>query len=101
MLVGTQLPRRCHDGRHEQIIEIVGGLHLVGEEREELFEFANPQRVEQHVLATGEESVQRGAGDTALGGDVVDRDLGEPPALAARLGRVEDPPLQVSRRQLP
>ena len=76
---------------HEQVFEVVGGLDLAGEQREELVELAHPQRVEQHVLAAGEDPVQRRPRDAALGGDVVDRDLGETPPLAARLGGVEDP----------
>ena len=38
----------------------------------------------------GEEAVERGAGDTGLVGDVVDRDLLEPPTLRARLRSAED-----------
>ena len=93
--VGAQFAGGHHDRGNEQIVEAVGGLDLAGEECEELLELTHPQRVEQHVLAAGEESVQRGPRHAALGGDVVDRDLGESPTLAARLGSVEDSPLRL------
>ena len=77
--------------RDQQVLERVGGLDLDGEHGEELVDLANPQRLEQHVLAAGEQPIEGRPRHPRLGGDVVDRDLLEAPALAARLGGVEDP----------
>ena len=81
----------AHHGAHEQVFEVVGALDLGRQHGEELVDLAHPQRLEQHVLAAGEQPVERGPRDAAVGGDVVDGDLVEAPPLAAQLGRIEDP----------
>ena len=60
---------------------------------EELLELADPQRFEDHVLATGEEPVDRGPRDARRRRDVVDGDLGDAEAFATRLDGVEHPVL--------
>ena len=48
---------------------------------EEVLQLAHAQRLEQHVLAAGEHAVERRPRHAGLGGDVVDGDLGDAPAL--------------------
>ena len=74
---------------HQQVLEVGGVVDVAGEAGEEVFELAHPQRLEQHVLAAGEHAVERGPRHAGLGGDVVDGDLGDAPALDAALGAVE------------
>ena len=58
---------------------------------EELTVLALAQGLVDVVLAAGEQAVDGRSGAPGLGGDVVDRDLGHPPALAARLHGIEHP----------
>ena len=83
VLVGAQLAGRRDDGAHEQVLERVGALDLGAQDGEEVLELADPQRLEQHVLAAGEQPVDRRPRHARFGGDVVDRDLGDAPPLAA------------------
>ena len=89
VLVGAQVPSREHDRAHEDLLEVVDAEQLLGEPREEVLELADPQRVEQHVLAAREHPIQGRPRHARLGGDVVDGHLLDAPSLAARLGGVE------------
>ena len=56
------------------------------QQREEVLQLADPHGLEQDVLAAGEHAVDRRPGHPGLGGDVLDRDLGDAPLLAAATG---------------
>ena len=90
VLVAAQFGGGVHDAAHQEVFEVDGAVEVSAQTGEEIFELADSQRLEQDVLATGEHSVERGSRHARLVGDVLDRDLGETPAFAARLGRVED-----------
>ena len=76
--------------RTMQVLERAGTFDLGAQHGEELVELADPQRLEQHVLAPREQPVERGPRDPAVVGDVVDGDLVEAPSFAAPLRRIED-----------
>ncbi len=94
VFVGTQGLCRSHDPADEQILVAVGAGQMGVEVGEELAALALAQRLIDVVLATGEQAVDGRPRGPSLGGDVLDRDLGHPPALAARLHRVEDAVLE-------
>ena len=62
VLVGAQLLGGGDDGAHEQVLERVGAVDVVAQDGEELLQLADPQRLEQDVLAAGEQPVDASPG---------------------------------------
>ena len=89
VLIAAQLEGGMHDTAHEEVFEVDRAVEVGAQPGEEVFQLADSQRLEQHVLAAREHAVQRGPRDPGLVGDVFDRDLGQAPPLAARLGGIE------------
>jgi len=89
VIVGAQLDGGLHDAAHEQVLEADCVVDVGAEPGQELLGVTHPQGVEEHVLAAGEQPVQRRSGHAGVGGDVVDRDLAHAPLLATPLGGVE------------
>ncbi len=89
--VVAQLARRSDHEPDDEVLEVVGVTDLGGERVEELGAFTGVERIEQHVLAAGEQSIQRGPrarrSRSTMSSTVTFCDA---PALTARLGRVED-----------
>src|SRR4051794_37513118 len=88
-MIAAQFVRRVHDTANQEVLEVGGPVEVDAEAAEELFELADTERFEQHVLAAWEKPVQRGPGDTGSRSDVLDGDLGHAPPFATRLGSVE------------
>jgi hypothetical protein len=89
--VVAQGPRREGDRADEQVVDRVEAADAGRQLVEELVELAHAQRLEQHVLATREQPVERRSRQPGRGSDVIDRDPTGPPLLAAGLGRIERP----------
>jgi hypothetical protein len=64
-------------------------LDLGAQPLKELLKESHPKRLKQHLFAAGEQPVDRGSRDTALGHDVVHRDLGDTPALTTALSGIK------------
>ena len=94
VLVGPQRLGRRDDAPDEEVLVAVR-LRQVGVQLgEELTVLALAQGLVDVVLAAGKQAVHGRSRAPGLGGDVVDRDLRHPPALAARLHRIEHPILE-------
>jgi len=65
-------------------------MQTVAHAGEELLQFAHPQGVEHDVLASGEQAIQRGARHAGFGGDVVDGQLAQSPAIDATARGIEN-----------
>ena len=80
---------RGDDAAHQQVLVAVGLCEVTVQLGEELTVLALAQGFVDEVLAAREQPVDGRPGAAGLVRDVVDRDLGHPPALAARLHGVE------------
>ena len=98
VLVRAELTGGLDDDAHEELLERVDRGDVRLQLDEEVVAVPPSERLVEHLLATGEQSVEGGAGDAGLRGDVVDGHLGHAPALAAPLGRVEHPVLAAGDR---
>ena len=89
MVVTCKFATRHNDATSQQIAQIGGTFRLGAELFEKGFQFTHTHCLEQHVTATGKQSVDRGPRDARPYDDVVDGDVGKTARVYAFTRRFE------------